>query len=152
LVVSGTPVTRPVGVFPLPNSDGSKASPTLQPETHLDFELEMGIFLSKPVPRGQRLRIEDAKDSIFGLVMLNDWSSRSIQFFEMAPLGPFHSKGSATSISPWIIHIEALDAVACPRHAAQEPAPLPHLNLPEAGKATFNIEISVKVLRKSCQT
>ncbi|OHE90787.1 fumarylacetoacetase [Colletotrichum orchidophilum] len=147
LVVSGTPITRPLGVFPASN-DGSVTAPAFQPETHLDFELEMGIFLSKSVPRGRRLQIQDAKESIFGLVLLNDWSSRNTQFFEMAPLGPFHAKGSATSISPWIVPVEALEAVACPRHAPQEPAPLPHLKAPSDEKATFNIETSVKLIRE----
>lgn len=67
----------------------------------------------------------------------------------MAPLGPFHAKGSATTISPWVVPIEALEAVSCPRHATQEPAPLPHLELPDPDKATFNIEVSVKISRKS---
>lgn len=147
LVISGTPITRPLGVFPSTGANGQKEAPQFQPETWLDFELEMGIILGKPVPRGQRPRIEDARDSIFGLVLLNDWSSRNIQFFEMPPLGPFHAKGSATSISPWIIPLEALDAVACPRHTAQEPAPLPHLTLTDEARATFNVEVSVKLLR-----
>lgn len=148
LVISGTPITRPVGTFPLVNADGSKNTPGFQPETCLDFELEMGVFLSKSVPRGKRLQIEDAKESIFGLVMLNDWSARSIQFFEMAPLGPFHAKGSATSVSPWIVPLEALEAVACPRSSPQEPPPLPHLGQSDPEQATFNIEVSVKIIRE----
>lgn len=59
----------------------------------LDYELELGIFVSKPVPFGETIKIEDAGEHIFGLVLLNDWSSRDIQGFEMNPLGPFHSKG-----------------------------------------------------------
>ena len=137
-----------MGVFPSVAADGTKAPPAFQPEPHLDFELEMGVFLSKPIPRGQRLKIEDARESIFGLVMLNDWSARSIQFYEMAPLGPFHAKGSATTISPWIIPLEALDAVSCARKTEQEPAPPPHLSWPDAEKATFNIEVSVKLIRE----
>lgn len=144
LVVSGTPVTRPYGIF---SSDPS-TPPAFQPETRLDFELEMGVFLSKAVPRGQRLNIKDSKEAIFGMVMLNDWSSRDLQFYEMQPLGPFHGKGSGTSISPWIVPIEALEAVSCARHTAQEPAPLPHLSWSEDKTATFNVEVSVKVIRQ----
>lgn len=147
LVISGTSITRPLGVFPYPGAEGPEAVPKFQAEPYLDFELEMGVILSKPVPRGQRPRIEDARDSVFGLVLLNDWSSRNTQFFEMPPLGPFHAKGSATSISPWIVPLEALEAVACPRHTPQEPAPLPHLTWTDQAKATFNIEVSVKILR-----
>ena len=149
LVVSGTPVNRPVGVFPHQSPNGEKATPSFQPETHLDFELEMGIFLSKPMPRGQRPKIKDAKGFIFGMVLLNDWSSRAIQFFEMPPLGPFHAKGSATSISPWVVPLEALEAVTCPRSTIQEPAPLPHLDWKDGDKVTFNVELSVKILRPS---
>jgi len=134
-------------VFPQRDVDGKVSTPNFQPETYLDFELEMGVFLSKPIPRGQRLKIDDAKESIFGLVLLNDWSSRNIQFYEMPPLGPFHSKGSGTSISPWIVPIEALEAVACPRHTTQEPAPMSHLNWTDDAKATYNVEVSVKIIR-----
>lgn len=148
LVVSGTPVTRPCGIFPNRSSPDGKSAPSFQPETHLDYELEMGVFLSQPVPRGQRLNLNNAKDHIFGLVMLNDWSSRDIQFFEMPPLGPFHSKGSATSVSPWIVPIEALDPVTCPRHMEQTPAPLPHLTCQDDQSATFDINVSVKIIRK----
>jgi fumarylacetoacetase len=137
-----------MGVFPSVDPDGTKASPSFQPEIHFDFELEMGVFLSKPVQRGQRLRIEEARESIFGLVMLNDWSARNIQFYEMAPLGPFHAKGSATTISPWIVPLEALEAVACPRRMPQEPAPLPHLSWIDSEKASFNVEVSVKLIRE----
>lgn len=59
----------------------------------LDFELEMGYFVSKKIPRGEIMRIGDAKEHIFGFVILNDWSARDLQLFEMKPLGPFHSKG-----------------------------------------------------------
>jgi fumarylacetoacetase len=76
----------------------------------MDYELEMGIFISAPVPFGHTIQSADeAKKHIFGLVMLNDWSARDIQFAEMTPLGPFNGKGSATTISPWVVMIDALD-------------------------------------------
>lgn len=147
LVVSGTPVVRPCGIFP--SKDGK---PTFQPEAHLDFELEMGVFISTPVPRGQRLDINKAKDHIFGMVMLNDWSSRDIQFYEMQPLGPFHSKGSATTISPWVVTIEALEeSASCARKTPQDPQPPPHLTWKDDSTAVFDIQVSVKVQRE-CKT
>ncbi|KAF3762631.1 hypothetical protein M406DRAFT_263748 [Cryphonectria parasitica EP155] len=145
LVVSGTPVHRPYGIFPHPRAE--KRQPMFQPETHMDFELEMGVFLSEGLSRGQRLRIGESSDKVFGFVLLNDWSARQIQLFEMAPLGPFHSKGSATSISPWIVTVEALEASICARHADQEVEPLPHLRYPHEARATFDIELSAKIIR-----
>lgn len=68
----------------------------------MDYELEMGYFISQPVPYGEDMPIAEAKEHIFGFVMLNDWSARDHQLFEMRPLGPFHSKGFGTSISDWI--------------------------------------------------
>ena len=97
LVVSGTPITRPIGIFPKP---GSTDLPSLQPSTAMDFELEIGVFLSKAVPFGQRLQMADVKDHIFGFVILNDWSARDIQQFEMPPLGPFHSKSGYNNFLP----------------------------------------------------
>ena len=146
LAVSGTPITRPCGIFP--SEPG--APPTLQPEMKLDFELEMGVWISNPVPRGERLDISKAKDHIFGITLLNDWSARSIQFYEMQPLGPFHSKGSLTSISPWIVPIEALNEnAACPRHSKQDPEPLPHLAWKgEEDKATWNINVKCVLVRE----
>ncbi|KFZ23865.1 hypothetical protein V502_01651 [Pseudogymnoascus sp. VKM F-4520 (FW-2644)] len=142
LVISGTPITRPYGVIQPPS-----ASAYFGPTHALDFELEMGVFLSKPVARGLRVNINDAADHIFGFVMLNDWSSRDIQVFEMPPLGPFHSKGSGTSISPWIVTPEALEVVMGPRESVQEPRPLPHLDWNDDKRATFDIEVSVKIIR-----
>lgn len=89
VVVSGAPITRPTGAFIDPNTK----KPTFDATRCLDFELEMGCFISRPIGYGQSVAVENAKDHIFGFVLLNDWSSRDIQAFEMAPLGPFHSKG-----------------------------------------------------------
>ncbi|ODM23063.1 hypothetical protein SI65_00652 [Aspergillus cristatus] len=135
LKITNTPIHRPRGVIqPSPSSP-----PTYAPTQALDFELEMGVFISKPLPSGKILNIRNAREHIFGFVVLNDWSARDIQGFEMAPLGPFHSKGSGTSISPWIVTCEALDKVACPVEVRQEPEPLPHLEWKgEVGEATFD--------------
>ncbi|KAK7900353.1 hypothetical protein LTR67_004099 [Exophiala xenobiotica] len=124
---------------------------SFKPESHMDYELEMAVWLSKPVPRGQRLKIANAQDHIFGLTLLNDWSARQIQRFEMPPLGPFHSKGSCTSVSPWIVPIEALqgeEVAQCSRKTKQEPPPPPHLTWQDdaAAAATFDIDLTVKLL------
>lgn len=145
LAVSGTPITRPCGIFP--SKPG--APPTFQAEGKLDFELEMGVWISNSVPRGARLSIADAKEHIFGITLLNDWSARQIQFFEMQPLGPFHSKGSLTSVSPWIVPVEALEEVAnCPRHYEQDPVPLPHLSWTgDKERATWSVDVECKLVR-----
>ncbi|QKX61163.1 uncharacterized protein TRUGW13939_08310, partial [Talaromyces rugulosus] len=144
LVVSGTPVIRPYGMYPDPN-DPKTISFSL--ECKMDFELEMGVWLSKPVPRGRRLDIAHAEEHIFGLTLLNDWSSRQIQLFEMPPLGPFHSKGSATTVSPWVVPIEALEKAKGERKVKQEPPPAPHLTPSGELALTFNIDLSVKLIR-----
>jgi fumarylacetoacetase len=86
-------LTRPNGVF-----KDESGEHVFTPTRKLDMELEMGVFVSKPVRSGQILNIKDAKEHIFGFVILNDWSARDIQGFEMAPLGPFHSKGFVGSL------------------------------------------------------
>jgi fumarylacetoacetase len=107
----------------------------------------MGVFISKPLARGQRLDISNAKEHIFGLFLLNDWPSRDIQMLEMQPLGPFHGKGSGTSISPWVVTMEALAEAEAARHMQQVLAPLPHLAWKgQEDKATFDIEVSVKII------
>jgi fumarylacetoacetase len=91
IVPSPEPVRRPHGII----YDPATKEPTFCPSKKMDFELEMGIFVSKPVPIGERISIEDAANHIFGFVLLNDWSARDLQAFEMNPLGPFHSKGES---------------------------------------------------------
>lgn len=106
VVVSGTPIHRPKGMVRSPD-DGSFRFNACQ---KMDYELEMGFFVSKPVLFGHRIKTaDDAREHIFGFVLLNDWSARDIQFAEMHPLGPFNGKGSGTSISPWIVTLDALE-------------------------------------------
>lgn len=144
LKITNTPIHRPRGVIqPSPNNP-----PTYAPTQALDFELEMGVFVSKPLPSGEILDIRNAREHIFGFVVLNDWSARDIQGFEMAPLGPFHSKGSGTSISPWVVTCEALDKVACPVQVRQESEVLPHLRWKGGvAEATFDIQLQARILR-----
>lgn len=81
---------------------------TFAPSQKLDYEVELGMFVSNVVPYGQRVPASKAKDHIFGFVLLNDWTARDVQFYEMMPLGPFNGKAFATSISPWVVTLEAL--------------------------------------------
>jgi fumarylacetoacetase len=89
---SPQPIRRPRGVY-----FGDDGEPEYGPSRQLDYELEMGVFVSKPIDHGSEMKIEDAEEHIFGLVILNDWSSRDVQIFEMKPLGPFHGKGKLFS-------------------------------------------------------
>ncbi|TPR08786.1 hypothetical protein CAN33_005925 [Aspergillus niger] len=132
--VSGAPVTRPSGHF-YDRTDPSfpqTKKVIFGPCRALDYELELGIVIGKPLPRGQGLKAQDAEEHIFGLVVLNDWSARDIQGLEMIPLGPLNGKNFATTISPWIVTLDALQPfktpgpeprVALPAHL-QDPGPL----------------------------
>ncbi|KAI5457056.1 fumarylacetoacetate hydrolase [Mariannaea sp. PMI_226] len=105
VLVSGTPIARPYGMVP---GIGSSV-PEFVPSKRLDYEVEMGIFISKPVQHGELIPAYRARDHIFGLVLLNDWSARDIQMYEMTPLGPFNGKACGTSISPWVVTLDALE-------------------------------------------
>lgn len=113
----------------------------------MDYELEMGYFVSQPVPYGEAMDIADAKDHIFGFVLLNDWSARDHQLFEMRPLGPFHSKGFGTSISNWIIPMEALEPFSCPPNTKQDPPPFEHLMWPKDATGALDIKLGIKLVR-----
>ncbi|OIW24586.1 Fumarylacetoacetase [Coniochaeta ligniaria NRRL 30616] len=107
IVVSGTPVRRPWGQFVADPTKVPK-QPETRPSQKLDFEVELGCFISRPNDMGMPIHIEDAEDHIFGYVLLNDWSARDIQAWEYVPLGPFNGKNFATTISPWVVLHEAL--------------------------------------------
>jgi fumarylacetoacetase len=119
VVVSGTPVRRPVGMIPDPNGD-----PRFEPTAALDFELELAFVVGGPPTSG--IAPDDVDRHVVGAVLLNDWSARDIQAFENQPLGPFLGKSFATTISPWVVPLDALrpHLVEPPR---QEPQPAPHL-------------------------
>jgi fumarylacetoacetase len=136
IVVSGTDVRRPRG-----QTKGDKdAAPTFGPSRSLDFELEMGFFVGPGNPLGQPIPIEQAPEHIFGMVLVNDWSARDIQRWEYVPLGPFLAKNFATTISPWVVTLDALEPfrTAGPK---QEPAPLPYLRSP--GDWAFDIHVEI---------
>ena len=122
---SGEDVRRPNGQRKLPE----ETAPTFGPCRNLDYELELGIWIGPGNPLGQPIPIGEAADHVAGFCLLNDWSARDIQAWEMPPLGPFLAKSLQTSISPWIVTAEALAPfrMAQPPRPAGDPAPLPHL-------------------------
>ena len=128
LVPTGTPVRRPSGQTR--EGDGSSSnSPKFGPTKALDYELELGFFVSDGNKLGVAIPIDEAEEHIFGVCLLNDWSARDIQAWEYQPLGPFLAKSFATSLSPWVVTMEALApfrTVAFER-AEGDPAPLPYL-------------------------
>jgi fumarylacetoacetase len=122
VVISGTPVTRPHGQRIPPND----TEPVYGPTIRLDIEAEVGFVVGVPTRPGETVPVDAFSDHVFGAVLVNDWSARDIQAWEYQPLGPFLGKSFATSLSPWIVPLDALDeARVAPPH--QDPAPLPHL-------------------------
>ncbi|KAE8354515.1 hypothetical protein BDV28DRAFT_147056 [Aspergillus coremiiformis] len=108
VVASGTPIHRPNGQI-LANPTANPKIPTFSPCRKLDMELELAAFVSKPNELGRPVSINDAEDHIFGLVLMNDWSARDIQAWEYIPLGPFNAKNFATTITPWVVLLDALE-------------------------------------------
>src|SRR5208282_6792586 len=129
---------RPQGQLKLPDRE----QPIFGPSRKLDFELETACIVGAGNALGEPIPIAEAERHIFGLVLLNDWSARDIQQWEYVPLGPFNSKSFATSISPWIVTLDALEPfrVAGP---VQEPQPLPYLTLP--GRHAFAVELALAI-------
>lgn len=138
IIVSGQPIHRPKGQT-LPNNADA---PVFGPTQRLDFELEMGFICGKDTQLGESVSTEDAEDYIFGLVLFNDWSARDIQKWEYVPLGPFLAKNFASSISPWVVTLEALKPfkVAGP---TQEPKVLPYLAYEGEKNYDINLEVGI---------
>jgi fumarylacetoacetase len=136
IVVDGTPVARPRGQ----RKAASEDAPVFGPTTMLDIELEVGFFTGLPNAIGRPIPVSRAFDHIAGLVLVNDWSARDIQAWEYQPLGPFLGKSFATTISPWVVTLDALEPfrVAGP---VQAPRPLPHL----AHDHAFSYDIALSV-------
>jgi fumarylacetoacetase len=122
VVVSGTDVVRPSGQRKAP----TQSAPTYGPSTRLDIEAELGFVVGGSTTLGQRVSVDDADEHLFGVVLLNDWSARDIQAWEYVPLGPFLGKSFATSISAWVVPMDALAGARVPL-PAQDPQPLPYL-------------------------
>jgi fumarylacetoacetase len=142
IVVSGHPVRRPRGQVMPPGA----SRPEFVPSRRLDFELELGVFLGRGNELGVPIDVAEAESHIFGLCLLNDWSARDVQAWEYQPLGPFLSKNFATTISPWIVTLEALAPyrVAWTR-PAEDPQPLAYLDS-DALRRTGALDISLEVL------
>jgi len=137
IVLSGTPIHRPKGQF----KDTEMEKPTFGPSRRLDFELELAFITGKSTKLGDSVDVEDAEEYIFGFVLFNDWSARDIQAWEYVPLGPFLGKNFGSSISPWVVTLEALEPfrVAGP---VQEPEVLDYLK----SKGNLNFDIQLEVL------
>jgi len=138
IIVSGQPIHRPKGQT-MPNG---VESPVFGPTKRLDFELEMGFICGKETKLGESVSTANAEDYIFGLVLFNDWSARDIQKWEYVPLGPFLAKNFASSISPWVVTLEALEPfkLAGPK---QEPEVLPYLTY--EGEKNYDIHLEVGI-------
>jgi fumarylacetoacetase len=127
IVVSGTPFHRPNGQ----TRDDPNQPPSFGPSRRLDYEMELGIVIGEGNPLGDPIPIDRADDHILGLCILNDWSARDIQTWEYQPLGPFLAKSFATSISPWVVTLDALAPFRI-EPAEHDPPPLPYLAPPGA--------------------
>ncbi|MCP6758523.1 MAG: fumarylacetoacetase [Fischerella sp. CENA71] len=148
IVPSGTAIKRPTGQIKKP----STPDPSFEPTQMLDYELEVGLFVGAGNELGQPVSVDNAEEHIFGLCLVNDWSARDIQAWEYQPLGPFLAKSFATTISPWVVTLEALAPFRCPafERTAGDPLLLPYLS------SSFNtemggIDITLEVLLYSSQ-
>uniref|UniRef100_A0A665T7L1 Fumarylacetoacetase n=1 Tax=Echeneis naucrates TaxID=173247 RepID=A0A665T7L1_ECHNA len=139
VVVSGTPIRRPSGQM---RPDQSKP-PVFGPSKQLDIELEMAFFVGGGNKLGDPIPITKAHEHIFGMVLMNDWSARDIQSWEYVPLGPFLGKNFGTTISPWVVPMEALMPFAEP-NAVQDPEPLPYLQHHDSYTFNINLFVSLK--------
>jgi fumarylacetoacetase len=128
IVPSGTPVRRPVGQIKPPEAE----APLWGPTRSLDYEMELGCFVAGENPLGEPVPIDEAESRLFGVCLVNDWSARDIQAWEYQPLGPFLAKNFATTISPWVLTVEALEPFRVPafRRPPGDPEPLPYLYSP----------------------
>ena len=142
VVASGQCVRRPMGQ----SKPASAAAPRFGPSRQLDYELEVGAWVAEGNPLGEPVPIADAERHLFGVSLLNDWSARDIQAWEYQPLGPFLAKNFLTTVSPWVVTMEALAPFRGPRPArgADDPAPLAYLDDPgdqAAGAVALTLEV-----------
>lgn len=148
IISSGEAIARPNGQRKNPE----ESVPSFGPAQLLDYELEVGFFISAGNQLGQPISINDAEEHIFGLCLVNDWSARDIQAWEYQPLGPFLSKSFATTISPWVVTLEALAPFRCQafERPQADPQPLPYLSSPLDTKLG-GIDLTVEALLRSEQ-
>ncbi len=148
VVVSGTPVKRPSGQRKAPDAD----MPEFGPSRLLDYELEVGMFVGPGNPLGEPVPMTNAEDHLFGLCLVNDWSARDVQVWEYQPLGPFLGKSFATSVSPWVVTLDALAPfrVSAFDRPDGDPQPLAHLDSTQNrshGGIELTLEVWVQSLR-----
>ncbi|HLA63209.1 MAG TPA: fumarylacetoacetase [Rhodothermales bacterium] len=147
IVVSGTPVRRPLGQT-RPSDD---APPVFGPSKQLDFELEMGTFVGVGNAQGTPIAVGEADDHLFGYALVNDWSARDVQRWEYVPLGPFLAKNFATTVAPWVVPAEAMvpfRVAGEPQDAsAGNPEPLPYLRQPEPRALDVTLEVRLETER-----
>ena len=148
IVASDTEVRRPWGQTKAPD----QPQPAFHPTRMLDFELEVGVFVGTGNPLGTPVPIDRAEDHIFGLCLVNDWSARDIQAWEYQPLGPFLAKSFATTVSPWVVTLEALAPFRSPAfpRAAEDPAPLPYLSSAD-NAASGGVDLQLDVALRSAR-
>lgn len=139
IIVSGTNIHRPKGQV-LPNDS---QTPVYQASGRVDFELEMGFIVGKSTELGQQVSTAEAGDHIFGFVIFNDWSARDIQKWEYVPLGPFLAKSFASSVSPWVVTLEALDPFRVKGYD-QDPPVLPYLQYDGNHNLDINLEVAIQ--------
>jgi fumarylacetoacetase len=148
IVPSGTPVRRPMGQSRAPDAP----APSFGPSRSLDYEMELGLFVAGGNALGEPVPIGRAEERIFGFCLVNDWSARDLQAWEYQPLGPFLAKNFATTISPWVVTLEALEPFRAPAAARPpgDPAPLPYLDSrknAEAGAVAVTVEVYLSSAR-----
>lgn len=144
IIPSGVPINRPKGQF----KDPDQEAPVFGPSRRLDFELELAFITGKSTKLGDSVLTAEAEDYIFGFVLFNDWSSRDIQAWEYVPLGPFLGKSFASSISPWVVTLEALEPFRT-QGPTQEPEVLPYLKSEKPGNFDINLEVYIQPEGKS---
>jgi fumarylacetoacetase len=142
VVISGTPIRRPNGQ----TRPDDKKPPVFGPCKLMDIELEMALFVGPGNKMGEPIPISQAQDHIFGLVLMNDWSARDIQKWEYVPLGPFLGKNLGTSISPWVVPLDAVLPFAVPNPDQSEPEVLPYLK--HTDPFSFNIDLEIHLKTK----
>lgn len=146
VVVSGTPIRRPNGQI-LMDPKAEKKQPVFSPCKKLDLELELACFVCKPSKLGEPVHIRDAPNHLFGVVLMNDWSARDIQAWEYVPLGPFNSKNFGTTISPWVVLMDALEPFAT-TGMKNDTELLPYLEEGDR-QSQYNIDLSASLTAPS---
>jgi fumarylacetoacetase len=141
IVVSGQPIRRPLG-----QTQGASGTPNFGPSQRLDYELELGFLIGTGNALGEPIAIEDAEAHLFGVLLFNDWSARDIQPWEYQPLGPFLSKNFGSTVSPWVVTMEALAPFRAPlQRPAGDPDPLPYLDSAD-NRRQGALDIQIEVL------